>query len=60
MTTRNILDAIKNQQDLFQEAFCTQTIIRTFHEETIAKVAEEHGITRTEIVREIEVRLFLH
>jgi hypothetical protein len=56
--TREILDAIDNQQDVFQLAHHAQTtLIQTLHGEIIAKIAGEHGATRTEIVRDIEVRL---
>jgi hypothetical protein len=56
--TRKILDAIDNRQDVFQLAHHAQTtLIRNLHGELIAKIAGEHGTTRTEIIREIEVRL---
>ncbi|KAI9854448.1 MAG: hypothetical protein M1813_001242 [Trichoglossum hirsutum] len=53
-TIRKILDAIINQQDVFQEALHTRTVIRTLYEETIAKMMDEHGTTRNEIIREIK------
>jgi hypothetical protein len=58
LATKNIVDAIVKQQDIFHAAHDTQlTLMRTLHEETAVNVSDEHKTTRHEIIREIRVRL---
>jgi hypothetical protein len=54
LATKRILDAIVDQQDVFQAAHEAQlTLTKTLHEDTIRKIDD----TRQDIIREIMVML---
>jgi hypothetical protein len=57
LTTQKIIDAIIQQQDVFEAAHDTQiALMGTIHRDTISMIQDEHAITRREI-RDLQVRL---
>ena len=58
LTTQRVIDAIVQQQNVFQVAHDTQVaLMGTIHKETVSKIQDEHVITRREIIQEIRVSL---
>jgi hypothetical protein len=58
LAAKNIMDAIVRQQDVLHAVQDTQiTAMRTLHGEAVSKIADEHAITRREIINEIRVRI---
>ena len=58
LTTQRVIDAIVQQQNVFQVAYDTQVaLMGTIHKETVSKIQDEHVITRREIIQEIRVSL---
>src|SRR5947209_8791466 len=57
LTTRKIIDAIIQQQDVFEAAHDTQiALMDTIHQDTVSMIQNEHAITRRDIMRELQVR----
>src|SRR5271155_265426 len=53
LTTRKIIDAIIQQQDVFEAAHDTQiALMDTIHQDTISEIQNEHAISRHKIIGE--------
>src|SRR5277367_1832640 len=60
LTTRIIIDAIIQQQDIFEAMHDTQiALMDTIHQDTVSMIQNEHAITRRDIIRELQVRHLL-
>ncbi|KKA23726.1 kinesin light chain 1, partial [Rasamsonia emersonii CBS 393.64] len=58
IATKHVVDAIVDQRDVFEAAHDAQlTCMKDLHRETLARVKEEHLITRREILHEIRAGL---
>jgi hypothetical protein len=58
LATKDIVDAIVKQQNVFQAAHDTQlTLTRTLHGATTATIVDENRTTRDKIIEELKVRL---
>ena len=56
LIANKIVDAIVNQQDVFQAAHNAHLpLMRTLHKETVTKIVDGHKTTRCEILQEISL-----
>ena len=57
LATKNIMDAIIEQQDVFRVAHNTQiALMEALRNDMVSRIQDEHAITRSEILQEIRVR----
>lgn len=55
LIANKIIDAIINQQDVFQAAHNMHLPLMTLHKEAVRKIIDEHKATRYEILQEVNL-----